>query len=81
MSFNMCISMLFLPFSHPEESLFTQSVSANGNGHQEGGGISHHGLLWPKIMRICLQAAIFIMLKLFPFLLINSCRSQFASVF
>lgn len=58
MSFNMCVSMLFLPFSHPEESLFTQSVSANGNGHQGGGGISHHGLLWPQIMRICLQAPI-----------------------
>lgn len=58
MSFNMCVFMLFLPFSHPEESLFTQSVSANGNGHQGDGGISHHGLLWPQIMRICLPAAI-----------------------
>lgn len=58
MSFNMCVSMPLLPFSHPEESLFTQFFSANGNGHLGDGGISHCGLLWPQIMRVCLRAAI-----------------------
>lgn len=58
MSFNMCVFMPFLPFSHPEESLFTRSFSANGNGRHGDGGISHCGLLWPRIMRVCLQAII-----------------------
>lgn len=58
MSFNMCVFMPFLLFLHPEESLFTLSFSANGNCHHGNGGISHCGLLWPQIMRVCLQAVI-----------------------
>lgn len=75
MSFNMCVSMLFLPFSHPEESLFTQSVSANDNGHQGGGGYLSP---WTPLStdNEDLPAGcncIFIMLRLFHFFQVSSC--------
>lgn len=79
MSFNMCVFMLFLPFSHPEESLFTRPFSANGNSHQGDGGYFSQ---WAPLAvdNEGLPAGcncIFITLKPSPVFQVNSCVSQF----
>lgn len=82
MSFNMCVFMPFLPFSHPEESLFTRSFSANGNGHRGDGSISHCGLL--AMDNEGLPAGyncIFITLKLAPVFQVNSCLTVSLNLF
>lgn len=75
MSFNMCVSMPFVPFSHPEEGLFTQSFSRNGNGcHGDEGDFS----LWTPLATgneglPAGSSCIFIMLGLFSVFQVNSC--------
>lgn len=82
MSFNMCVFMPFLLFSHPEESLFTRSFSANGNGHHGDGGISHCGLLATDNESLPAGCnCIFITLKLSPVFRVNSCLTVSLSLF